>query len=232
MKFYKKSNFKFWQGYIGISVFVIFNTIAMIFYPGGTYLDSSTEGYHFFYNFFSNLGEWTARNGEINTFSASLFNSSLIIFAISYFSFFISFLSLQVKYINSKWLRLFLVASIFVSISSFIFISVFSAEETSKFWHLVFVKMAFRTLFIHAVLQTYIVIKIPKFDQFISFATLGFTILLFLFLIIMDFGPSALGSREGLFIQVTAQKTIVAGILIYFFFQIRTALRLSKDVSF
>ena len=204
----------------------------MIFYPGGTYLDSSTEGYHFFYNFFSNLGEWTARNGEINTFSASLFNSSLIIFAISYFSFFISFLSLEVKYINSKWLRFFLVASISVSICSFIFISVFSAEETSKFWHLVFVKIAFRTLFIHAVLQSYIVIKIPKFDQFISFATLGFTILLFLFLIIMDFGPSALGSQEGLFIQVTAQKMIVAGILIYFFFQIRTALRLSKDVSF
>ena len=224
----KKSNFKFWQGYLGISVFVIFNTIAMLLYPGGTYLDSSTEGYHFFYNFFSNLGEWTARNGEINTFSASLFNSSLIIFSLSYFLFFISFLKLEVKYIDSKWLRFFLVASISVSILSFIFISVFSAEETSKFWHLVFVKMAFRTLFIHAVLQTYIVIKIPKFDQFISFATLGFTILLFLFLIVMDFGPSAHGSPEGLFVQVTAQKTIVAGIMIYFFFQIRTALLLSK----
>ena len=224
----KKSNFKFWQGYLGISVFVIFNTIAMLLYPGGTYLDSSTEGYHFFYNFFSNLGEWTARNGEINTFSASLFNSSLIIFSLSYFLFFISFLKLEVKYIDSKWLRFFLVASISVSILSFIFISVFSAEETSKFWHLVFVKMAFRTLFIHAVLQTYIVIKIPKFDQFISFATLGFTILLFLFLIVMDFGPSAHGSKEGLFVQVTAQKTIVAGIMIYFFFQIRTALLLSK----
>lgn len=225
----KKSNFKFWQGYLGISVFVIFNTIAMLFYPGGTYLDSSTEGYHFFYNFFSNLGEWTARNGEINNFSAFLFNSSLIIFALSYFSFFISFLKLEVNYINSKWLRYLLIASISISILSFIFISVFSAEETSKFWHLVFVKMAFRTLFIHAVLQTYIVIKIPKFDQFISFATLGFTILLFLFLIVMDFGPSALGSQEGLFVQVTAQKTIVGGIMIYFFFQIRTALRLSKE---
>ena len=56
-----------------------------------------------------------------------------------------------------------------------LFISVFSAEETSKFWHLVFVKSAFRSLFIHAVLQTYIVFKIPKFDQFISFATLLFT---------------------------------------------------------
>ena len=225
----KKSNFKFWQGYLGISVFVIFNTIAMLLYPGGTYLDSSTEGYHFFYNFFSNLGEWTARNGEINTFSASLFNSSLIIFSLSYFLFFISFLKLEVKYIDSKWLRFFLVASISVSILSFIFISVFSAEETSKFWHLVFVKMAFRTLFIHAVLQTYIVFKIPKFDQFIYFATLGFTILLFLFLIVMDFGPSAHGSQEGLFVQVTAQKTIVAGIMIYFFFQIRTALQLTKE---
>jgi hypothetical protein len=228
----KKSNFKFWQGYLGISVFLIFNSIAMLFYPGGTYLDSSTEGYHFFYNFFSNLGEWTARNGEINTFSASLFNSSLTIFSLSYFSFFISFLKLEVKYINSKWLVNLLIASISISILSFIFISVFSAEETSKFWHLVFVKMAFRTLFIHAVFQTYTVIKIPKFDQFISFATLGFTILLFLFLIVMDFGPSAHGSQQGLFIQVTAQKTIVAGIMIYFFFQIRTALRLSKDVGF
>jgi hypothetical protein len=91
------------------------------------------------------------------------------------------------------------------------------------------VKIAFRTLFIHAVLQTYIVVKIPKFDRFISLATIGFTVLLFLFLLVMDFGPKALESQEGLFVQVTAQKTIVAGIMIYFFFQIRTALRLSKD---
>ena len=131
------------------------------------------------------------------------------------------------KHIKNIWLRFFLVGSISFSIISFIFISVFSAEETSKFWHLVFVKSAFRSLFIHAVLQTYIVFKIPKFDRFISLATLSFTILLFLFLIIMDFGPSAHGSQKGLFIQVTAQKIIVTGIMIYYFFQIRTALRIS-----
>lgn len=223
----KKSNFKFWQGYIGIAIFVSFNTIAMLLYPGGTYLDSSTEGYQFFHNFFSNLGEWTARNGKTNTVSATLFNSSLVIFALSYFSFFISFLKLEVKYIESKFFQFLLVASISVAITSFIFISVFSAEETSKFWHLVFVKIAFRTLFIHAVLQTYIVVKIPKFDRFISLATIGFTALLFLFLLVMDFGPKALESQEGLFIQVSAQKAIVVGIMIYFFFQIRSALRLS-----
>ena len=227
----KKSNFKFWQGYIGIFIFIIFNILAMFLYPGGTYLDSTSEGYHFFYNFFSNLGEWTARNGEVNTISATLFNSSLVIFALSYFSFFISFLKLEVKYIRSKWLRLFLVASISLSILSFIFISVFSAEETSKFWHLVFVKIAFRTLFIHAILQTYVVIKIAQFDQIISFTSLGFTILLFLFLMIMDFGPKALESQEGLFIQVTAQKVIVIAIMIYFFFQIRTALKLYSVIK-
>ena len=42
----------------------------------------------------------------------------------------------------------------------------------------------------------------------------------------MDFGPNAKESMEALFLQVTAQKVIVSAIMIYFFFQIRTALKL------
>ena len=60
------------QGYISIGLFLVFTTVAMIMYPGGTIHNSSTEGYQFFYNFFSNLGEWTARNGEPNKISAYL----------------------------------------------------------------------------------------------------------------------------------------------------------------
>ena len=71
------SNLYIKQGYFGISVFIVFNIIAMIKYPGGTIIDSTTEGYLFFYNFFSNLGEWTAKNGELNTISAYLFKFSL-----------------------------------------------------------------------------------------------------------------------------------------------------------
>ena len=222
-----KTNFKYWQGYIGIGIFVIFNTLAMFLYPGGTILDSNTDGYHFFYNYFSNLGEWTARNGEINTVSAYLFNSSLIVFAVSYFSFFISFIKLEMKAINNKWLNILLVLSIFISILSFVFIAVFSAENGSIFLHMVFVKLAFRSLFVHSVLQTYVVFKIPEFDKFLSFATLLFTIILMFFLIIMDFGPSPYASQNSLLLQVTAQKVMVASIMIYFFFQIRTALRVS-----
>ena len=39
------------QGYLGIFLFVSFNLIAFHFYPGGTIIDPSTEGYLFFYNF-------------------------------------------------------------------------------------------------------------------------------------------------------------------------------------
>ena len=76
------------QGYIGILLFVALSGTAMVFYPGGTLHDNTTIGYQFFYNYFSNLGEWTARNGEPNTISAYLFNSALIILAVSYFTFY------------------------------------------------------------------------------------------------------------------------------------------------
>ena len=86
------SNIFIKQGYLGIFLFVILNFISMIIYPGGTIIEPDTKGYSFFYNFFSNLGEWTAKNGEDNTVSAYLFNSSMLILALSYFLFYMSYL--------------------------------------------------------------------------------------------------------------------------------------------
>ena len=70
------SNFRIKQTFLGIGVFIILNIVSMIFYPGGTIIDKDTEGYLFFYNFLSNLGEITARNGKNNFISSILFNSS------------------------------------------------------------------------------------------------------------------------------------------------------------
>ena len=81
------SNILIKQGYIGIFLFVIFNFISMIIYPGGTIIEPESKGYSFFYNFLSNLGEWKAKNGEDNTASAYLFNSSMLILTLSYFLF-------------------------------------------------------------------------------------------------------------------------------------------------
>ena len=64
------SNILIKQGYVGIFLFVILNFISMVIYPGGTIIEPETKGYSFFYNFLSNLGESTAKNGEDNIVSS------------------------------------------------------------------------------------------------------------------------------------------------------------------
>ena len=70
----------------------------------------------------------------------------------------------------------------------------------------------------------YVFIKsIDSFGKLISTITLVFAILLFVFILIMEFGPSPFENNQSLFIHVTSQKIIVSSILIYFFFQIKEA---------
>ena len=97
------------QGYIGISIFSLLCLISMIYYPGGTIIDSTTVGYLFFYNFLSNLGEWTAKNGDSNFFSAYLFNTSMLILALSYSLFYFNFLKVLINRSNNIILKILLI---------------------------------------------------------------------------------------------------------------------------
>ena len=51
---------------VGSIQFIILTFIAMIFYEGGTYIDSSTTGYLFWHNYFSDLGRTVAHSGISN----------------------------------------------------------------------------------------------------------------------------------------------------------------------
>jgi len=42
----------------------------MFLYPGGTYRDTNTEGYILSQNFLSDLGRWSAWNGDQNFYSS------------------------------------------------------------------------------------------------------------------------------------------------------------------
>ena len=50
-------------------LFVIFQGLGMLSYPGGTIHDQSTVGYSFTSNFFSDMGAYEARNGDPNYLS-------------------------------------------------------------------------------------------------------------------------------------------------------------------
>ena len=116
------SNILIKQGYVGIFLFVILNFISMVIYPGGTIIEPETKGYSFFYNFLSNLGESTAKNGEDNIVSAYLFNSSMLILAISYFLFYVSYLRIQLKFNRNKILNFFSLSTIIISLVSFVLV--------------------------------------------------------------------------------------------------------------
>ena len=215
------------QGYLGIGLFLVFTTVAMIMYPGGTIHDSGTVGYQFFYNFFSNLGEWTARNGEPNKISAYLFNSALMILALSYFIFYYQFLKILSKNLDNSILRISLISTIVISMVSFVLVAVFSGEPETHELHVLFVKIAFRVLLLHAVLKVISMFKIKTINSSVKWVTLFFTLILVGFILVMDFGPNAWDGNQALFIQVTAQKVIVYSILTYFFFQLNAAKSLS-----
>ena len=222
------SNLYIKQGYFGISVFIVFNILAMIKYPGGTIIDSTTEGYLFFYNFFSNLGEWTAKNGELNTIYAYLFNFSLIVLSISYFIFYYAFLKIQVANNKNKLLNFLSISTIFLSLIFFVLVAIFSSDPETFDIHVLFVKVAFRSLLIHCILQSIVVYLNNDFGKSMLISSILFTIVLFLFILVMEFGPNPFKDNESLFIQVLAQKVIVTSILIYFFFQIRETISIQE----
>ena len=217
------------QGYLGILVFVSLCVVSMIYYPGGTIIDSSTVGYLFFYNFFSNLGEWTAKNGESNLFSAYLFNISMLVLALSYSLFYFNFLKVIINKSKNILLKSLLITSISISLLGFVFVAIFSSETSTFSLHILFVKIGFYSLFIHCIIQTIFIYSIKLPNNILFKSTFSFTTIMFLFVLMMEFGPNPFENNQSLFIQVTSQKIIVTSILIYYFVQIREGLILESS---
>ena len=224
------SNILIKQGYVGIFLFVILNFISMVIYPGGTIIEPETKGYSFFYNFLSNLGESTAKNGEDNIVSAYLFNSSMLILAISYFLFYVSYLRIQLKFNRNKILNFFSLSTIIISLVSFILVAVFSSDNSTFDIHVFFVKVAFRLLLIHCFIQLFIVYK-SKLSKRMFTSSSIFCFMLLLFIIVMEYGPNPFLDNRSLLIQVSSQKMIVISILLYFFVQISESLSMSKKYN-
>ena len=224
------SNILIKQGYVGIFLFVVLNFISMLIYPGGTIIEPETKGYSFFYNFLSNLGESTAKNGEDNIVSAYLFNSSMLILAISYFLFYVSYLRIQLKFNRNKILNFFSLSTIIISLVSFVLVAVFSADNSTFDIHVFFVKVAFRLLLIHCFIQLFIVYKRNLSKKMLLSSSI-FCFVLLLFIIVMEYGPNPFLDNRSLLIQVSSQKMIVISILLYFFVQISESISMSKKYN-
>lgn len=79
-----------------IVLFLLLTLIAMFTYPGGTKTHPETEGYTFFYNYFSDLGLYRTFSGEPKWASMILFSSGLGLGGITFVAFFL---------VIPKWFR-------------------------------------------------------------------------------------------------------------------------------
>ncbi len=220
-------NFRIKQTFWGIGIFILLTFLSMIFYPGGTIIDNNTEGYLFFYNFLSNLGEITARNGEDNFISSILFNSSLILLSISILLFYTKYF--HFFNLNKKSYNLIRISLIFLlsSIVSFICVALFTADEISFDLHVFFVKLAFRFLFVFTILQSIAIYFNPQMSNKLLIVSMIFSFSVLFFNLMMDYGPNPFENNSSLFFQVTAQKIIVFCILLNTYFQAKESLGFS-----
>ena len=149
----------------------------------------------------------------------------MIVLAVSYSVFYYNFLMIVIKKSKNAILKFLLISSISISLIGFVCVALFSSDPETFELHILFVKIGFYSLLFHCIVQTIFIKSIEDFSKVLSNVSLVFSVILFLFVLIMEFGPNPFENNESLFVQVTSQKVIVFSILSYYFFQVRETLK-------
>ncbi|MBI2796802.1 MAG: hypothetical protein HYX65_08875 [Gemmatimonadetes bacterium] len=187
-------------------VFGVCTVAAMLAYPGGTMNDPTTTGYLFGRNFFSDLGVWTAHNGEPNTVSFGLFFAAMSLVGIGLVVFFAAFQRLFTHDATTR--RLAVVGSTAGAIAGLCFIGVaLTPADLYLQPHIALVKWAFRLFPLAALLYAIAILRTPGYPRRYGWVFVAFSVLLVGYILLLEFGPSP-KAAAGLVIQVAGQKVI------------------------
>jgi len=192
---------------VGCSLFIILTSIAMLFYPGGTKVDSSTRGYNLFMNFFSDLGRTVSHSGSDNTISFVLFVIALTLSGFSFlvfFNFLPNFLpqtSLSEFYGNKIRISGIIAGLAIIAIA-------FTPANLIQLFHDLMVLIAFTSILLTSIGLMWIIFNSKEFHLIYTI------IFLILMVLILIYGVIGLlffqvNNNEGLFLRVTAQKLVV-----------------------
>ena len=162
-------------GSIGCIEFVLFSTIAMFFYGGGTSWNKSAEGYTFWHNVLSDLGRTVSYSGVPNTVSSPMFNIALSFFGICII---VIYLSMGKNFLRSYWLMLLILIGGIISGTGTVIIG-FTPDDKLSDYHMLGVWMWALPLF--SVLLLFIIYGVINgiYDNFL-FITCALAIALFI----------------------------------------------------
>ena len=168
-----------------ILLFVVLFCTSIYFYKGGTLHNPDTIGYSFSKNFFSDLGILS----EDNIISVILFAAGLLLVGLNFILYFYNFMKLfNNNSLNSKIGK---TGSVFGIIGAVFFIIIgFTPHNYVHDSHIVAVNWAFRSFCVASLLLFYSMYKDKRFESKYALGYLIFSILIFLYIIVLEFGPS------------------------------------------
>lgn len=197
---------------LGSIQFIILTFIAMFFYKGGTYIDPSTSQYIFWYNYFSDLGQYISHSGISNRISFILFTITLTLWGLSQIPFFITF---PYFFKNSKKLKsLSIVGSIFGILMGVFYVGIaFTPSDLMDNLHNFFAFFGFGSGFICIILYSAVIYQDLKYPNFYAKIFVISAIILSLYFITLGLIQN-INIAMRLFLSVTGQKIMIYCLLI------------------
>ncbi len=188
--------------------FVFLTLGAMAFYPGGTSLEPQARGYHFFENFFSDLGRTITRGShKPNPIGSTLFFVALSSAGLALAVFFLAFARFFWGGLAQRVATSAGVAFGLASAFDFFCIAVFRADLQNE-RHVYFVFAAFKTFPLAVFFFGVAMLLGKSFPRRGAWIFAAFFAVLLGYLRLITAGPLP-SSTQGLMIQATGQKIVV-----------------------
>jgi len=193
---------------IMVTIFVILQIIGMIVYPGGTIHDESAVRYSLSNNFFSDLGLYTAYNGEPNYLSMSLFIISLTLVGITFIFYYLTLPQLYQE--DSVNFKLSILGTLFAFGGSIGLIgTALTPADLELDMHVFFANGIFQCFMITALCYTIVISRSNIFEKKYAWGYGIFFILIALYVGVLEWAPPPRSSQPALVFQVITQKLIV-----------------------
>ncbi|MDP6340079.1 MAG: hypothetical protein QF842_07160 [Candidatus Marinimicrobia bacterium] len=188
----------------GIVLFLVLMILSMVTYGGGTINDPESMGYSFTLNFFSDLGKFTPGN----FLSMLFFALSLCICGFALMAYFYYFMQLFIQ--NNALTIIAKIGAVVGIIGALCFVGVgFTPHNVFFAAHNFFANWAFRCFLITSILLSWVLYKDYRFENRYASGYLIFALLIFIYILILEFGPNPRNSDFSLIFNVLAQKLIV-----------------------
>ena len=193
---------------IAALLFILLQLLGMKVYPGGTMYDASSQGYSFSKNFFSDMGAYAARNGDPNYFSMILFSMSLTIVGITFISYYLLLPRLlgsdRINYILAWAGTLFAIGGSVCMIGTG-----FTPSDVVFAPHVFFANNIFHCFLVTALFYTIVIFRSDGLRKRYAIGYAMFFLSIFIYVMILQYGPSANSGESALIFQVLSQKVIV-----------------------